>query len=300
MDDDKHFLTEARYGALRHHSPFSTTLSGLKRGDCCIVRTDRGVEVGFVTSDLVPAPAEGKPASTEGKPGDGEDGTGEILRRFEAADEDRVAEIRKRADGADFEFCVDRIREHELPMRLVYVEHLFGGGRIIFYFVSDGRVDFRELVKDLARNFRTRIELRQIGVRDEAKILGDREFCGRELCCLAWMREIMPVTMRMAKNQKSTLDPNKISGRCSRLKCCLRFEDEVYSELRASLPRRGDIVSTERGDGRVVDIDTISATITVELEGRERLTLPYPHCKERSTLPHSDGCPAKEGGCCEP
>jgi cell fate regulator YaaT (PSP1 superfamily) len=288
MDDDKHFLTEARYGALRHHSPFSTTLSGLKRGECCIVRTDRGVEVGFVTSDLVPASAEGKPASTEGKPGDGEDGTGEILRRFEAADEDRVAEIRKRADGADFEFCVDRIREHELPMRLVYVEHLFGGGRIIFYFVSDGRVDFRELVKDLARHFRTRIELRQIGVRDEAKILGDREFCGRELCCLAWMREIMPVTMRMAKNQKSTLDPNKISGRCSRLKCCLRFEDEVYSELRASLPRRGDIVSTPRGEGRVVDVDTITATITVELEGRERLTLPYPI-----------GCPSKEGGCCE-
>ncbi len=116
MDDDKHFLTEARYGALKHHSRFSTTLSGLKRGDCCIVRTDRGVEVGFVTADLIPGPTEVK----------GEDGTGEILRRFEPADEDRVVEIRKRADGADFEFCLDRIREHELPMRLVYVDIVDG------------------------------------------------------------------------------------------------------------------------------------------------------------------------------
>ena len=261
MGKDTIFLTEARYGALLHHGQFRTSLSGLSRGDCCIVRTDRGVEVAVLTADLAPA--------TE----DARDGEGEILRRFEDEDEQRVVELRERADGPDFGFCVEKIKERELPMRLVYVEHIFGGGRIIFYFVSDGRVDFRDLVKDLAREFRTRIELRQIGVRDEAKILGDVEFCGRELCCLAWMREIMPVTMRMAKNQKSTLDPNKISGRCSRLKCCLRFEDEVYTELRAALPRRGEIVTTARGEGRVVDVDTISGTLTVELKGRERIEL---------------------------
>jgi len=244
MDEDTIFLTEARYGALMHHGRFSTSLAGLKRGDRCIVRTDRGVEVGQLTTDLVPATAES--GEKDGESGE-KDGPGEVLRAFEDADLQRVAELKMRSEGPDFEFCVARIKERELPMRLVHVEHLFGGGRIIFYFVSDGRVDFRELVKDLAREFRTRIELRQIGVRDEAKILGDREFCGRDLCCLAWMREIMPVTMRMAKNQKSTLDPNKISGRCSRLKCCLRFEDEVYTVLKAALPRRGEIVTTPRG-----------------------------------------------------
>ncbi len=264
MAEDAIFLTEARYGALMHHGRFSTRLSELKRGDRCIVRTERGVEVGRVT--IAPAPA--------GAETGGECDGGEILRLFEDTDLDRVAELRERAEGPDFAFCVERIRERELPMRLVHVEHLFGGGRIIFYFVSDGRVDFRELVKDLAREFRTRIELRQIGVRDEARILGDREFCGRDLCCLAWMREIMPVTMRMAKNQKSTLDPNKISGRCSRLKCCLRFEDEVYTALKKALPKRGEAIQTPKGEGRVVDVDTMTGNITVELEGRERIELP--------------------------
>jgi cell fate regulator YaaT (PSP1 superfamily) len=158
-------------------------------------------------------------------------------------------------------------------MRLVYVEHLFGGGRIVFYFVADGRVDFRELVKDLARHFRTRIELRQIGVRDEAKILGDREYCDRELCCISWMREILPVTMRMAKNQKSTLDPNKISGRCSRLKCCLRFEDDHYTELRARMPRAGARVVTEHGSGSVIGTDLFSRTVAVELDSGERVAV---------------------------
>jgi cell fate regulator YaaT (PSP1 superfamily) len=276
MDDVANFLSEARYGALKHHGRFCTSLSSLKRGDRCIVRTERGVEVGQLTADPQPSP------------GDEEDGDGEVLRLFEDADEERLTELRARADGPDFEFCAERIAERELPMRLVYVEHLFGGGRIIFYFVSDSRVDFRELVKDLARHFRTRIELRQIGVRDEAKILGDCEFCGRELCCLAWMREIMPVTMRMAKNQKSTLDPNKISGRCSRLKCCLRFEDEVYTELKAALPHRGQIIPTPRGEGRVVSVDTITGTVIVELEGRERIE-----------LPGMGDCPSCKGGACE-
>jgi cell fate regulator YaaT (PSP1 superfamily) len=156
-------------------------------------------------------------------------------------------------------------------MRLVHVEHLLGGGRIIFYFVSDGRVDFRELVKDLARHLQTRIELRQIGVRDEARILGDQEYCGNDLCCIRWMREILPVTMRMAKNQKSTLDPTKISGRCGRLKCCLRFEDEVYSELRARLPKVGRRVMTKKGPGRVVAVDTLLGSATVELEDDLRM-----------------------------
>jgi cell fate regulator YaaT (PSP1 superfamily) len=262
MEEPLTLQTAARFGALRHRGKFKTTLPDLKRGDRCIARTERGVEVCTILS-----PAEGRDDPSK-------DLEGEILRRFGTEDEERLEDLVRRSAGDDFAFCLKAIAEQELPMRLVFVEHLFGGGKIVFYFVADGRVDFRELVKDLARHFRTRIELRQIGVRDEAKILGDREFCGRELCCLAWMSEIQPVTMRMAKNQKSTLDPNKISGRCGRLKCCLRYEDEVYTELRANMPRRGRWVSTPKGDGRVVDVDTLSCSVTVELEGRERLTLP--------------------------
>jgi cell fate regulator YaaT (PSP1 superfamily) len=279
MDESRSYVTEACFGALKDHEMFRTGDATLRRGERLILRTDRGVEVGVATEDAKPG--------TEA-PG------GEVLRRFAADDQARLADLERRARGDDASYCEERIRERELPMRLVHVEHLFGGGKIIFYFVADGRVDFRELVKDLARHFRTRIELRQIGVRDEAKILGDREFCGRELCCLAWMREILPVTMRMAKNQKSTLDPNKISGRCGRLKCCLRFEDEVYSELRAKMPKVGKRVMTEQGPGKVLALDTLARTVTVQLSGSERLCCPCDRVQLASAEPPPQAEPSEE------
>jgi cell fate regulator YaaT (PSP1 superfamily) len=261
VGDEREYRTEVCHGALRHRIACRAAHAGFRGRERCILRTERGVEVGELLRDPEPL------AESEEAP------TAEVLRPLDSDDERRLAELERKARVEDFEYCLERIEARELPMRLVHVERLFGGGKIIFYFVADGRVDFRDLVKDLARHFHTRIELRQIGVRDEAKILGDQEYCGRELCCMTWMREILPVTMRMAKNQKSTLDPNKISGRCGRLKCCLRFEDEVYQDLRARLPQVGQSVATGRGAGKVLAVDALARSITVQLASRERLTL---------------------------
>jgi cell fate regulator YaaT (PSP1 superfamily) len=156
-------------------------------------------------------------------------------------------------------------------MELVDVEHLFGGERIVFYFLAEKRVDFRELVKDLARQFQTRIEMRQIGVRDEAKLLADYGDCGKPVCCNTHMSAMPPVSMRMAKLQKSTLDPSKISGRCGRLKCCLRFEQDVYEEFQAELPNVGTRIVTAKGQGRVLAQEILARRLLVEFEDGRRL-----------------------------
>jgi len=163
--------------------------------------------------------------------------------------------------------CRKFTEELNLPMKIVDVEHIFGGERIIFYFMADGRVDFRELVKKLADEYQTRIEMRQIGSRDEAKILGDFETCGQQCCCQRFLKDLKPVSMRMAKLQKATLDPAKISGYCGRLKCCLRYEDEDYSELEKRLPRRGTTVKTEIGTGKVVDYHILTQLLKIKLDG---------------------------------
>src|SRR5207302_3210681 len=152
----------------------------------------------------------------------------------------------------EFEACQNLIAQRNLQMELVDVEHLFGGERIVFFYLAEKRVDFRELVKDLARTYQTRIEMRQIGVRDEAKLLADYGDCGKPVCCNTHMITMPPVSMRMAKLQKSTLDPTKISGRCGRLKCCLRFEQDVYEEFVRELPAVGMTVVTAAGPGRVL------------------------------------------------
>jgi cell fate regulator YaaT (PSP1 superfamily) len=159
-------------------------------------------------------------------------------------------------------------------MELVDVEHLFGGERIVFYFLAEKRVDFRDLVKDLAREFQTRIEMRQIGVRDEAKLLADYGDCGKPVCCNTHMVAMPPVSMRMAKLQKSTLDPSKISGRCGRLKCCLRFEQDVYEEHQAELPPVGCRVVTSKGQGRVLAQEILARKVLVEFEDGRRLPVP--------------------------
>jgi cell fate regulator YaaT (PSP1 superfamily) len=159
-------------------------------------------------------------------------------------------------------------------MELVDVEHLFGGERIVFYFLAEKRVDFRELVKDLAREYQTRIEMRQIGVRDEAKLLADYGDCGKPVCCNTHMTVMPPVSMRMAKLQKSTLDPSKISGRCGRLKCCLRFEQEIYEEFQAELPAPGTRVVTPKGQGRVLAQEVLARKVLVEFEDGRRIPVP--------------------------
>ena len=169
------------------------------------------------------------------------------------------------------DFCRKRIEKFNLAMRLTDAEHLFGGERIIFYFMADGRVDFRELVKELAHQYQTRIEMRQVGARDEARLIADFETCGRECCCKNFLKVLQPVNMRMAKLQKATLDPSKISGRCGRLKCCLRYEDKVYDELFKCLPHKGSCVLTEKGPGIVIDTQVLTQLIKVRLDKTDRV-----------------------------
>ncbi len=176
--------------------------------------------------------------------------------------------------------CCQRFAdEMGLPMKIVESEHVFGGERIIMYFTSAGRVDFRDLVKNLAREYQTRIELRQIGARDEARLISDYESCGQECCCRRFLKILSPVNMRMAKIQKATLDPSKISGHCGRLKCCLRYEDETYKELRANLPKKNTWVETKTSKGRVVDTHIMTQLVVVEYQTGKREAVPVDETK---------------------
>ena len=167
--------------------------------------------------------------------------------------------------------CKELIAQHNLPMKIVEVEHLFGGDRVIYYFMADGRVDFRSLVKELAHEYNTRIEMRQVGARDEARLIGEYDTCGRELCCKKFLKVLQPVSMRMAKTQRTTLDPAKISGRCGRLKCCLRYEDVGYRELEKRLPKYNTMVLSEHGHGRVVDTLALTQLVKIRLEESGRM-----------------------------
>ncbi|MBU0755703.1 MAG: signal peptidase, partial [Planctomycetes bacterium] len=171
-----------------------------------------------------------------------------------------------RGTREEIQYCNERIEFHKLPMKLAGVEYLFETEKIIFYFIAEGRVDFRNLVKDLAKKYRTRIEMKQIGVRDEARLLAEYEHCGRRLCCKGFLNNLEPVTMKMAKSQKTTLDPSKISGRCGRLMCCLRYEDHVYNELRENLPPKGATVVLESGKAKVLSQDILLQRLFVETE----------------------------------
>ena len=219
---------------MRHLGLFSTSRGEtFTRGARVIARTSRGLESGEVLCD-----------STDQIATDLQDAkNGQILRRTSSQDELELKKMSEQ-EGREYDSCQKRIEELKLAMKLVDLEHLYGGERIIIYYLADGRVDFRELVKVLAGEFQTRIEMRQIGVRDEAKLLADYGDCGKPVCCNTHLSEMPPVSMRMAKLQKATLDPNKISGRCGRLKCCLRYEYETYQEMQKELPPIGSQVVT--------------------------------------------------------
>ena len=230
------------------------------RADEVVVRSERGLEVGQVLCPASPRALELLAEPTRGR----------VLRRL--TEEDRLALDRLRAQEAEELACCQRfVTQRRLQMELVDVEHLFGGERLVFYFLAEKRVDFRELVRDLARAYQTRIEMRQIGVRDEAKLLADYGDCGKPVCCNTHMAVMPPVSMRMAKLQKSTLDPSKISGRCGRLKCCLRFEQDVYEEFQAELPPINCRVLTRKGQGRVMAHEILAKRLLVEFEDGRRL-----------------------------
>ena len=251
-----------RYGAMRTIGTFATDIRNLRLRDRCVVRSERGTEFGEIIA--APQRVEDRP---RGKT------NGAIVRRATPQDYERRKHIEEVEQPKEFALCAGKIRERGLAMRLVSTEHILGGEKIIFYFLADGRVDFRELVKDLATEYKTRIELRQIGVRDEARLLAEYEHCGRELCCRTFMKDLEPVTMRMAKLQKTTLDPAKISGRCGRLMCCLRFEDETYTELKRSLPKKGTRVRLESGPAEVISSEILAQTVRVELPDRRTVKI---------------------------
>jgi cell fate regulator YaaT (PSP1 superfamily) len=225
-----------------------------------LVRTDRGLEAGDPLAVAMPQAVATLPDPSRG----------DIVRTLDAADAQRLVRIEE-LQAEQFAAAERLIAQHRLPMKLVDVEHLFGGERAVFYFLADGRVDFRELVKSMAREFKTRIELRQVGPRDEARLKADYGDCGQPVCCNTFLVVMPPVSMRMAKLQKSTLDPAKISGRCGRLKCCLRYEQDVYEAHQQELPAVGSRVVTRTGPGRVLAQELLARRVLVEFEDGRRL-----------------------------
>jgi cell fate regulator YaaT (PSP1 superfamily) len=252
-----------RHGVMRFLGEFEPGPDGdYQRDDTVILLTDRGQEIGDVLCEASPRAVALLTEPTRGQ----------IVRSMTTADHELALQIHEREVG-EFARCCEFIQQRHLQMELVDVEHLFGGERVIFYFLAEKRVDFRELVKDLAREYRTRIEMRQIGVRDEAKLLADYGDCGKPVCCNSHMAVMPPVSMRMAKLQKSTLDPSKISGRCGRLKCCLRFEQDVYEEYQHELPAIGSRVLTAKGQGRVLAQEILARKVLVEFEDGRRIAI---------------------------
>ena len=244
----------------------------VKSGDHVIVETARGIEFGSVVSER--RQVKEKCIGDELKP---------VLRIATKEDEERAAKNREKEKEA-YKICLDKIKEHELDMKLVSTEYTFDNNKVLFYFTADGRVDFRELVKDLAAVFRTRIELRQIGVRDEAKMLGGMGICGRKLCCNTFLSEFAPVSIKMAKEQNLSLNPTKISGVCGRLMCCLTNEEETYEELNSHLPANGDHVTTPeglRGDVQSVNVLRQLVKVVVTLDNDEKEIREYPAAELR-------------------
>jgi cell fate regulator YaaT (PSP1 superfamily) len=233
-----------------------------ERGMRVVARTNRGLEAGDVLCE----------ASEEIVARLRDAGYGQILRAMTSEDENELNHIQS-TEGSEFETCQRYVQQLGLAMQLVDVEHLFGGERIVVYYLAEQRVDFRELVKLLASEFQTRIEMRQIGVRDEAKLLADYGDCGKPVCCNTHLSQMPPVSMKMAKLQKATLDPTKISGRCGRLKCCLRYEYDTYEELQRELPPVGSDVVTEVGRARVIGQEILSQQVLVQTEDNRRLLI---------------------------
>lgn len=225
-----------------------------KKGDFAIVETVRGTEIGEVM--LENRPVEEERVVSPLKP---------VLRKATDDDFKKVEEI-KRKEKRAFDTCLEKILQHNLTMNLVDVEYTFDENKILFYFTADGRVDFRELVKSLASVFKTRIELRQIGVRDEAKMLGGIGVCGRPICCNSFLGEFQPVSIKMAKEQNLSLNPTKISGTCGRLMCCLKYEQSTYEEMLKFVPRVDAVVDTPDGRGTVIENNVLAGIVKVKID----------------------------------
>ncbi len=252
-----------RFGSMRQLGVFgSRGPDEFKRGDHVIARTNRGLEVGEVLCE----------ATEQATKAMKDPAYGNIQRRMSDSDTNEWSHV-ETTRFEKLKSCQAHIKSLELDMQLVDIEQLFGGERIIVYYLAEQRVDFRELVKLLASDFQTRIEMKQIGVRDEAKILADYGDCGQPVCCGTFLNQMPPVSMKMAKVQKATLDPNKISGKCGRLKCCLRYEYDVYEEIQKTLPPIGSQIATSEGKARVLNQEILNSKLLIETEDRRRVVI---------------------------
>tara|TARA_R110002049_G_scaffold4601_6_gene32904 strand:- start:115788 stop:116723 length:936 start_codon:yes stop_codon:yes gene_type:complete len=250
-----------RFGSMRILGVMSSRQT-FRYGDEVVARTKRGTEVGTVLCEATPTALDHMTEPNQGR----------ILRRLSDDDKRQWSHFDEKRDG-DMQLaqqCVDALK---LTMELVDVERILGGELLIVYFLAEQRVDFRQLVRDLAREFQTRIEMRQIGVRDEAKLLADYGDCGQPICCSRFLSKMPPVSMKMAKVQKATLDPTKISGRCGRLKCCLRYEFETYQSLAAELPPVGSEILTREGTAHVIAQDILSQQLVIKTDDNRRVMI---------------------------
>jgi cell fate regulator YaaT (PSP1 superfamily) len=249
---------------------YDSTGFAVKERDIVMVETERGPELGFVAR----TPME-RDAAFFQKP---------LKKVIRLADENDMESGRRNLyrEREAKKLALAKIKEHTLPMKLIDVDSFFDGSKIIFYFVSEGRVDFRALVKDLACVFKTRIEMRQVGVRNEAKMIGGLGTCGREFCCCRFLKEFEPVSVKMAKEQNLALNPQKISGACGRLMCCLAFEIDTYTELKKDMPKVGKRVVTPQGAGKVVQQNIINQKLRVALDDGEEVDVALHEVREES------------------
>lgn len=263
------YLATARFGASEFQETVVSEIGDLSRKERIVLQTGRGTEIGRVETPPSPLPQ-----------GSNFPHFARVLRRATPEDIEKQKELEFDKRIHAHRACQALIEQHKLKMRLVYVELLLGGEKAFFYFISDQRIDFRDLVKDLAREVHTRIELRQIGEREAARFLGDYQSCGQKLCCKTFLKKLPPVSMSMARNQLTTLDPGKLAGQCGKLKCCLRYEDPVYTELKKNLPERGTLVITDGAQGEVIGVDVYNQRLTLITPDGPRVTVGAAEIKE--------------------
>lgn len=276
-------ITFRRVGKVYYFDPGDLEL---REGDFVIAETARGVEFGEVVLEPRSIPEEELVAPLK-----------KIVRVATGGDLEREADNREKEKHA-YEVCERKITEHGLPMKLLEAECAFDGSQVTFSFSAEGRVDFRELVKDLAGALRTRVQLHQIGVRDEAKLVGGYGTCGRPLCCATFLSSFEPISMKMAKDQSLFLNPAKFSGCCGKLMCCLRYEHDFYKQAQRSLPAVGAIIPLKQGRAKVIDVNVVSNEVTVQTEEDVQLHIPA-HELDLGGLcrRHGIGCTMKESGC---
>lgn len=247
--------------------PYDINNVGLKKGDWCVVEVEKGLDLGIAVGGVKMA-LEREIKQPLPK----------VIRVMTAEDNLEFKENAKKEEAA-YHSCSRMIREKNLPMKLMGADYFFDRSKILFYFTSEGRVDFRELVKDLAQLFQAKIEMRQVGVRDAARMLGGQGICGRCICCSSFLKEFSPVTIKMAKDQRLALNPEKLSGLCGRLLCCLAYENAQYLELSRGAPEEGMKIHTAHGEGKIKNVNLLKGTATVELEEGGEINLSFSEIK---------------------